>query len=113
MRALKWAAMALCVMAGVYVVWAALYLVGFVYASSKFEQVTTKDTRSSVEERNGLLFSRQVNRDFLGNYQFVFEEAVSDPNNTLVFYGLFGAGFTVIYNGEGNVVAHIDNGLDG
>jgi len=96
-----------------YLVWAALFLVGFVYASSKFEQISIEDTRSSVEGRNGLLISRQVDRELLGNYQFVFEQAVSDSNNTIIFYGLFGAGFTVIYDVDGQVVAHIDNRLDG
>ena len=113
MRPLKWTAVTLGALACIYVVWGAFFLIGFFYASSKFEQITVEDTQSSIEAKKGLLVSREVSREYLGGYQFVFEELVSDPNNTKIAYGLFGAGFTVIYGSEGKVLARIDNGLDG
>jgi len=51
----------------------------------------------------------------LDGYRFVppFREYVADDKNTIVGYSLFGAGFTVIYDGEGRVLIKIDNRLDG
>lgn len=98
----------------IYVIWIATFLIGFLYASSKMEEIVRDDaTRIFVEQNKGFLTSRIVEPSFLGGYQTVFPEMVANPDNTFVAYSLFGAGFTIIYDVDGAVLAVIDNGLDG
>ena len=114
-RFLKWIAAAIAALMVIYIVWFAAFLICFYYVSSKYEQISSGDTRAVIEERKGLLFSRQVDRSFLGGYQFVapFQELIANPENQIVSYSLFGAFFAVIYDGDGKLLALIDNGFDG
>ncbi|WP_306115196.1 MULTISPECIES: hypothetical protein [unclassified Roseovarius] len=112
---LKWIAAVIAALIVIYIAWFTVFLVCFYYVSAKYEQISSGNTRAVIEERKGLLFSRQVDRSFLGGYQFVapFQELIADPENQIVGYSLFGAFFAVIYDSEGSLLAIIDNGLDG
>ncbi|MEO9819232.1 MAG: hypothetical protein ABJ370_23015 [Paracoccaceae bacterium] len=92
-----------------------LFLDVYHLAQVKYDQIPKGDLRVDVDDRRGLLFARQVDPTFMGGYRFVdpFKGLIANPNNTILGYTLFGAGFTVIYDKDGKVLIKIDNLLDG
>jgi hypothetical protein len=103
--------------------WFATFLFGFVYASWKMEWVLRSDlemeskgenlTQDVVESNRGLLSSSQGTLSSLGNFSALFPQLDESREPEIVIYSLFGAYFTIVYGDADEVLAVIDNGLDG
>ncbi len=114
-KLLKWSAAFLVTLFAIYGLSVVVFLIGYHYASPKYERIGIGDTRADIEDSKGLLVSRAEDRSFLEGYQFVspFEELVLNSENEIVSYSIGFAFFAVIYDKQGNFLAKIDNGLDG
>lgn len=69
--------------------------------------------RHEIEENMGLLSSKEIDRAFFSDSQGFQEEYLTDANNKFVTYSLFGAFFTVIYDGSDQTLFVVNNGMHG